>query len=295
MLIVVKTNACTGRSFSANNFLLYHFRFWILSLMNYFFFLPFVDICSDNCRTSIFDLHRSCSNCSSDLCLICCQEIRDGNLQGGGEAVVVQYISQGLDYMHGEKEEIVEKSAEVQPKDHVRTGSEWKANEDGSISCHCGNGILVLKCIFPENEISDLVDKAEKIAKTCELLDVGTTSLRGCPCFDSNGNVDLSNPNLLKAASREDSYDNYLYCPWAKDIQHDDLKHFQHHWMKAEPVLVRNVLETASGLSWEPMVMWRAFRQIKKLKHETHLDVQAIDCLDGCQVSLMAYCFLCLL
>ncbi|XP_021902254.1 lysine-specific demethylase JMJ25-like [Carica papaya] len=209
------------------------------------------------------------------------EQMRERELEG--EAVVVQYISQGLDYMHGEKEEIVEKSAEVQPKDHVRTGSEWKANEDGSISCHCGNGILVLKCIFPENEISDLVDKAEKIAKTCELLDVGTTSLRGCPCFDSNGNVDLSNPNLLKAASREDSYDNYLYCPWAKDIQHDDLKHFQHHWMKAEPVLVRNVLETASGLSWEPMVMWRAFRQIKKLKHETHLDVQAIDCLDGCQ------------
>jgi lysine-specific demethylase 3 len=56
-------------------------------------------------------------------------------------------------------------------------------------------------------------------------------------------------------------------------------------------VIVRNVLETASGLSWEPMVMWRAFRQIKNEKHDTLLDVKAIECLDYCEVSIFTYFF----
>lgn len=49
-------------------------------------------------------------------------------------------------------------------------------------------------------------------------------------------------------------------------------------------MIVSNVLETASGLSWEPMVMWRACRQMKHTSHKEHLEVKAIDCLDWCGV-----------
>ncbi|CAK7340330.1 unnamed protein product [Dovyalis caffra] len=68
----------------------------------------------------------------------------------------------------------------------------------------------------------------------------------------------------------------------------DDLKHFQFHWKIAEPVIVSNVLETASGLSWEPMVI---FRQIKHEKHGMLLDVKAIDCLDCCEVDINVHKF----
>ncbi|KAL8114731.1 hypothetical protein AgCh_021556 [Apium graveolens] len=47
----------------------------------------------------------------------------------------------------------------------------------------------------------------------------------------------------------------YLYSPSAVDIQAGDLKHFQAQWSKGEPVIVSNVLDTTSGLSWEPEVM----------------------------------------
>ncbi|KDP37521.1 hypothetical protein JCGZ_05960 [Jatropha curcas] len=105
------------------------------------------------------------------------------------------------------------------------------------------------------------------------------------------GDFDLENNQLLKAACREDSEDNYLYYPKARDINENDLKHFQYHWMRAEPVVVSNVLETATGLSWEPMVMWRAFRQIRNAKHDTLLDVKAIDCLDWCGVDISVHQF----
>ncbi|KAH8507859.1 hypothetical protein H0E87_010131 [Populus deltoides] len=256
----------------------------------------------DNCRTSIFDHHRSCSNCSSDLCLLCCREIRAGCLQGGGPDVVMEYIDRGFKYMHGEHEEIKDELLAGSPKkivseDFLGPKSGWKANEDGSIHCACGSGNLQLKCLFPNTEVnfsvsvSELVKKVEDVLKNCE-IDSANAPVELCMCFNSNGNRDICNGNeLLKAACREDSDDNYLFNPKAKDIMEDDLKHFQFHWKRAEPVIVSNVLETASGLSWEPMVMWRAFRQIKHEKHGTLLDVKAIECLSCCEVEINVHKF----
>ncbi|KAL9356700.1 hypothetical protein Peur_049953 [Populus x canadensis] len=256
----------------------------------------------DNCRTSIFDYHRSCSNCSSDLCLACCREIRAGHLQGGGPDVLMEYINRGFEYLHGGIDEPqVESQAELPQKteseDFMGPKSGWKANEDGSIHCACDSGNLELKCLFPNKKVnfavsvSELVKKVEEMSKKWETDSANAPDER-CACFNSNGDLDISNGNrLLKAACREDSDDNYLFYPIAEDITEDDLKHFQFHWKRAEPVIVRNVLETASGLSWEPMVMWRAFRQIKNEKHDTLLDVKAIECLDYCEVDINVHQF----
>ncbi|KAJ6737128.1 hypothetical protein OIU85_019217 [Salix viminalis] len=234
----------------------------------------------DNCRTSISDYHRSCSNCSSDLCLVCCREIRAGCLQGGGPDVVMEYIDRGFTYMHGEHEEIKDELLAGSPKktfseDFTRPKSGWKANEDGSIHCSCGSGNLQLKCLLPNMEVNfsvsvsvtELVKKVEDVVKNYE-----TDAVNAPTC-------------------REDSDDNYLFNPKAKEITEDDLKHFQFHWKRAEPVIVSNVLETASGLSWEPMVMWRAFRQIKHEKHGKLLDVKAIECLGCCEVEINVHKF----
>ncbi|KAL8470771.1 hypothetical protein ACS0TY_033371 [Phlomoides rotata] len=63
------------------------------------------------------------------------------------------------------------------------------------------------------------------------------------------------------------------------------------HWKRGEPVIVRNVLEMASGLSWEPMVMMRAFSYAnRKLKQDT-FSVKAIDCLDWHEVEINLHQF----
>nr|POF26777.1 lysine-specific demethylase jmj25 [Quercus suber] len=189
--------------------------------------------------------------------------------------------------------------------DNIKSKSEWKANEDSTIPCPpedmggCGLGILELKCMFSNSStkkkkksmlseipVLELVKKAEEIAKTYNLMDVAVAHSQFCPCFKSVGEVDLSNNKLRKAASREGSDDNYLYCLRAQEIQHEDLKHFQWHWTRAEPVIVSDALESASGLSWEPFVMWRAVRQMKHLKHDRLLEVKAIDCLDSCETDV---------
>ena len=100
--------------------------------------------------------------------------------------------------------------------------------------------------------------------------------------------IDDIHNNTRKAAFHEDSSDKFLYCPRAVDLNHGDLRHFQWHWSKGEPVIVSNVLECTSGLSWEPLVMWRAFRQISNSKYDVVLDVKAVNCLDWCEVCLIS-------
>jgi lysine-specific demethylase 3 len=46
------------------------------------------------------------------------------------------------------------------------------------------------------------------------------------------------------------------------------------------------VLEGATGLSWEPLVMWRAVRETTKGKFEEDTKtVKALDCLDWREVN----------
>jgi lysine-specific demethylase 3 len=97
-------------------------------------------------------------------------------------------------------------------------------------------------------------------------------------------NADDIHNNTREAAFREDTSGNTLYSPRAIDLHHEGLRHFQWHWSKGEPIIVRNVLECTSGLSWEPLVMWRAFRQRRKSKDNSFYNVKAIDCLDWCEV-----------
>ncbi|KAM7513931.1 hypothetical protein LguiA_003514 [Lonicera macranthoides] len=206
----------------------------------------------NNCKTSIVDLHRSCPQCSYDLCLICCREIREGHLQGGEQEVI---------------------NSEYKCKTSKQS-RKWNVLESAIIVCPheamggCGQGILELKHIFPEYFVSKLLVKVEAIAKAYKLEDKHETHVQ----------IDISKEKLRRAASREDSCDNYLYCPFAAEIQPENLKHFQCHWFKGEPVIVSNVLETTFGLSWEPMVIWRVLRQISNTNNSKPNDLNIINC-----------------
>ncbi|PPR92077.1 hypothetical protein GOBAR_AA28603 [Gossypium barbadense] len=220
-------------------------------------------ICTENervycnyCGTSIADFHRSCPDCNYDLCLTCCREIRDGDLRGGQREVIMEYPDMSFEYLHGE----------LQCSTPSKVGNALKPSK--------------------EEDSPEETNSKENNAATSEWKVNENGTIR-CPPKDlggcGNGLFELSN-KLRKAASREDATDNYLYCPKAKDIESGDLKHFQKHWANGEPVIVSNVLENASGLSWEPMVMWRAFRQVTNKKSDHQLEVKALHCLDWSEV-----------
>lgn len=279
----------------------------------------------NNCKTSIADMHRSCPHCCYDLCLVCCGEIRDGNLRGGGEEVVLEFVDRGYSYLlGGDPEPLENENVGVEPlkiedipdaistDDVSRNGgaaslktnsisdepasSEWKPNKDGSIPCPpeglggCGSGVLELKHMFPV-DVSELVKNVEEVLGSSKVDCMHVIGSQGCSCTSSMDDGVCENGNSRKASSREDSDDNYLYCPAAIDIKTEDLEHFQWHWARAEPIIVRDVLDTTYGLSWEPMVMWRAVRQLKHPKHARQLDVRAINCLNWCELDINIHKF----
>ncbi|KAL0915816.1 hypothetical protein M5K25_013275 [Dendrobium thyrsiflorum] len=225
------------------------------------------------CSTSLADFHRSCSSCSYDLCLSCCRDLRGGCL-------FRQHVKQGS-------------VSNYFAEDHVTEPMQWKSNADGSIPCPpkemggCGSAILHLKCIFPEDLLSEMELKANRILEH-QSIEHGSPphDIIYCPCLDASRMIDFGINTLRKAASREGS-DNYLYCPSAKDTQSGELEHFRRHWVKGEPIVVRDVLDLTSGLSWEPKVMWRALREKKRKEvNFENFEVKAIDCLDFCEVEI---------
>ncbi|KAF5189861.1 lysine-specific demethylase JMJ25 [Thalictrum thalictroides] len=263
----------------------------------------------DNCNTSIVNFHRNCPNpdCSYDLCLTCSRELREVCQPGGSEAdsshrqFIERYHGKDTDVKHAtrapRKKSGLEgaQAAECSTTDVAGQFSVWNTNADGSIPCPpkerggCGSTVLELRRSFKTNWISKLLENAEKLTYNSQVPNVNFP--HGCPsCHLKN---DCKNPKVRQAACRNNSNDNFLYCPSAVDLREDEIEHFQLHWTRGEPVIVKNVLEKTSGLSWEPMVMWRAFREtgaIRKLKEETQ-SVKAIDCLDWCEVEINIHQF----
>ncbi|KAF7043341.1 hypothetical protein CFC21_052710 [Triticum aestivum] len=167
--------------------------------------------------------------------------------------------------------------------------SQWRVNSNGSIPCPpdtfggCGDSVLELKSLLEENAVSDLLEKANAEGNNERVLEVGGSK---CSCVTDSGDA-----TSQKLASRENSSDNYIYCPNARDVQNGALDHFQEHWLKGEPVIVRNVLELTSGLSWEPMVMWRAVREKKEKDERERLCVTALECLSWMEVEVNTHFF----
>ncbi|KAJ7959988.1 Lysine-specific demethylase JMJ25 [Quillaja saponaria] len=257
----------------------------------------------NNCKTSIVDFHRSCPKCSYDLCLTCCREIRDNCFQDGGDEMLEQHIDEEKSHLQGEAlclPSYGEEPSNVCPdscsNDARRPMHVWRAKKNGVIPCPpkdrdgCGHDCLQLKCIFPQYWVSDLRTEVERLVKIHKLGNMPGVPEQCTSCFKSNCEIDSCDVKLRKAASREDSSDNCLYCPAATDIKCGDLEHFQRHWFKGEPVIVREVLELTSGLSWEPMVMWRALREVT-YTGSSHLAETAIDCLDWCEVEINIHKF----
>ncbi|KAF2303969.1 hypothetical protein GH714_025704 [Hevea brasiliensis] len=234
----------------------------------------------NHCATSIVDLHRSCPKCAYELCLSCCHEIREGSLSSRAE-MKFRYVDRGSDYMHGGDPLPCDfENAEDQGEPTVVL---WNANDDGSISCApkemggCGDCVLELKRILPMGCISELKKKARDL--------VGFDTERAdSMCNNSEAGREM----LRSAAAREGSKDNYLYCPAMNDIQEvEELFHFQKHWVKGEPVIVRDALEVTTHLSWEPMVMWRALcENVDRETRANMSEVKAIDCLASCEVEI---------
>ncbi|GAU21487.1 hypothetical protein TSUD_242100 [Trifolium subterraneum] len=159
---------------------------------------------------------------------------------------------------------------------HVQTFTKWNVKKDGNIECApkelggCGECVLELKRMLPIGRIPNLISKAHHMLK------------RFCNIEDEWN---------VEEAMSSCKTDNTIYCPMSSDLTKEGLFEFQKHWRNAEPVIVRDVLRQGTGLSWEPMVTYRALCGNSALGDNSNdsSQITAIDCLSGCEVNILTH------
>jgi [histone H3]-dimethyl-L-lysine9 demethylase len=183
--------------------------------------------------------------CLQCLCLQCCQEFRQGlvsgndaKVDGGGKQDFLSGVSHDKIISKrpsdGQNDMLIDS---VVPGENITSSlRQWSVNKDGTIPCPPNafvvvGALLELKCLFKEKFIAELLEKADSaLNNEMEVKIEGSK----CPCFTESG--DMDDGISWKSSCRENSCDNYIYCPTATNVQNGSLDHFQEHWLKGEPV-----------------------------------------------------------
>ncbi|XP_010507149.1 PREDICTED: lysine-specific demethylase JMJ25-like [Camelina sativa] len=118
-----------------------------------------------------------------------------------------------------------------------------KLSRASKISCPtkerggCGSCLtLKLRRLCKNHWVKQLITDTEEVTLqfSAPYLDIGhECSL----CTTNSGSI------RRQATIRKNVHDNFLYSPNVVDLDEEDNTHFQSHWMRAEPVIVRNVFQ----------------------------------------------------
>ncbi|XP_058749821.1 lysine-specific demethylase JMJ28-like [Vicia villosa] len=244
------------------------------------------------CHSSILNLHRSCLSCSYSLCLRCCQALSQGSPFEHINSLVTE-IPDKMDVCI-DNESYPSDDNTISSDDVTDTSllSDWTGcnGTTDSVSCPpselggCGNTHLDLRCVFPLSWIEEMETKAEEVVCSYEVPEILDKNSSCSLCSDKDHKTNRHKQSQ-EAARREDSNDNCLFYPTAFAISSDHCEHFQKHWGKGHPVVVRNVLRSRKNLSWDPLVMFCDYLEESISRYENNKDLLEA-CLDWCEVEI---------
>lgn len=249
-------------------------------------------MCCDFCKIPIFDYHRHCTKCFYDLCLTCCRDLRRASLVTvRGESTEGRVSERSKDVSAAaNKDKSQSHSQDENPIDFTHLFPKWKANSNGSIPCGpaeaggCGSSKLILRRIFKINWVAKLLKNAEEMVNGCK-VSAPDNSDKCLSCAWSK----TSQPNellLRQCSSRYDSSKNLFYQPVLEDLKQEGIGHFHKHWVKGEPIIVRQVFEHSLASSWDPLSIWRGIQETTDERLNENVVVKAVDCLKHSEVEI---------
>ncbi|KAJ4866190.1 RING-type protein [Raphanus sativus] len=221
-------------------------------------------MCCNVCQVPVVDYYRRCPNCSFDLCLRCCQDLR------AESSVEIGVTSQTV----GDRTGVPKLKLNFSYK-----FPEWEANSDGSIPCPpkeyggCGSKSLNLARIFKMNWVAKLVKNADEMVNGCKVSEICSP--------------ELCDSRFCKLSERDESGDNFVYSPSLETVKFDGVATFEKQWSEGRLVIVKKVLDESSSSRWDPETVWRDIEENSDEKLKEHDPfLKAINCLDGLEVEV---------
>ncbi|KAK8607895.1 hypothetical protein V6N13_023340 [Hibiscus sabdariffa] len=255
------------------------------------------EYCCRKCKTFILDFHRSCPKCSYSLCLSCCRDIFQGNLVANAKELNCKCPKRRKTCLSGiclSDRKSIRVTRQTSERRYIDSSVSLPSQKapDGSVpmSCPprefggCGDGLLDLRCILPLCWFKELEVSAEEIVGSYELPEAFDT-FSCCSLCPSTDYEAKGVKQLQEASRRENSNDNFLFYPTNLNIHGDNLDHFQKHWGKGHPVIVRNVLRT-TALSWDPIFLFCSYLKNSLAKAENEELSKDTGCLDWFEVEI---------
>ncbi|CAI9087646.1 OLC1v1021776C7 [Oldenlandia corymbosa var. corymbosa] len=260
--------------------------------------LDYMKLCRcNNCKMSILDYHRCCAHCSYTLCLNCCWEFCRSHSNQKLKTKVGS-VKENLLCTDGVRLKINQVRNPSRSPCEMGTFSpamlqNLEARSDGNVSCPpvnfggCAERNLDLRCIFPSSWMKELEAGAAGLIQNYDFPE--SSDLCSCHSSSEATDDDVESKKIRKVAMRVESSDNILYCPTLKDLNKESLGHFQQHWIKGHPIIVRNVIQGISASKWDPVLMFCTY--LEKTCSESRNKKAAIKgrtCLDWCEVEISA-------
>lgn len=233
------------------------------------------------------------------MCLSCCWEFRQGQSSGGID-------ENKTTCLNGRRDDSSDDELLLKRRSNTLRQSSCKNSvgapiiqrnlsvlEDVNIPCPdhsfggCGENHLDLRSVFPFGWMNELQTSVEEIIDSHVLPETPDYGPHCSLCRKIDHRVNRIRL-LQETATRNDSSDNFLYYPTVQDLRIENLEHFQKHWGKGHPVILRNLIKSTSKLSWDPFIMFYNFLGLKNSNHQ-HDTIKSKTCLDWCEVSLIFF------
>lgn len=243
----------------------------------------------NHCKTPILDLHKSCLSCSYSLCLSCSHALSQGRISEQNNSCISKQSDRISACISSERYLLDEKAISNGNLTDTSMLTGWTScNGASMVSCpptklgDCGNSHLDLSYVFPLSWIKEMEAKAEEIICSYDFPET-LDKTSSCPMCVDKDHKTSRNKQLPEAAQREDSNDNYLFYPTVLDIGSNHFEHFQKHWGRGHPVVVRDVLQSTPNLSWDPLFMFCTYLERSMTRYENNKDLLEA-CLDWFEV-----------
>ncbi|CAJ1961520.1 unnamed protein product [Sphenostylis stenocarpa] len=243
------------------------------------------------CKTPILDLHKSCLSCSYSLCLRCSHALSQGSTSAEDKSSISKLPDKLNACIYSGRCLLNDKAISNGNLTGTSMLTEWTScNGAAIVSCpltklgDCGNSHLDLNHVFPLSWIKEMEAKAEEIVCSYDFPEALDKSSSCSMCVDKDHKTCIYK-QLPEAAQREDSNDNYLYYPTVLDIGSNHLEHFQKHWGRGHPVVVRDVLQSTPNLSWDPLFIFCTYLERSMTRYENNKDLLEA-CLDWFEVEI---------